>query len=169
MSLDYVFYHHDKTKALQLHNQGKLQDVFTAESLVQLETEQDFYVKRRMVTVIIEKIERDMVEQGLSLPPHDAEEFADLVAAPIQQRGVTEVDETSCASGLPKARDQVHFVVSGQKSCLATEGTSTVRPVTCDPDNNLSPKGVVAWTLTPLVSVVACLLEGAINAAQIQR
>jgi len=29
--------------------------------------------------------------------------------------------------------------------------------------------GVVAWTLTPLVSVVACLLEGAINAAQIQR
>jgi len=29
--------------------------------------------------------------------------------------------------------------------------------------------GVVAWTLNPLVSVVACLLEGAINAAQIQR
>ena len=28
---------------------------------------------------------------------------------------------------------------------------------------------VVAWTLTTLVSVVACLLEGAINAAQIQR
>ena len=29
--------------------------------------------------------------------------------------------------------------------------------------------GVVAWTLTPLISVVACLLEDAINAAQIQR
>ncbi|SEK10283.1 hypothetical protein MAA5396_04841 [Marinovum algicola] len=78
MSLDYAFYRQDEIEVLRFRNHSEFLDMFTAEPLVQLETVHDFYVTRRMVSAIIEKIEREMAQHGLPMPPNDSEEFAEL-------------------------------------------------------------------------------------------
>lgn len=78
MSLDYAFYRQDEIEVLRFRNNSEFLDTFTAEPLVQLENEHDFYVTRRMVSAIIEKIEREMAQRGLPLPPNESEEFAEL-------------------------------------------------------------------------------------------
>lgn len=78
MGLYYAFHRQDESVALEYRKHGEFLDMFTEEPLVQLETVHDFYVTRRMVTAVIEKVEREMAQHGLALPPHDSEEFADL-------------------------------------------------------------------------------------------
>ncbi|MBR9765835.1 MAG: hypothetical protein GYB53_20525 [Rhodobacteraceae bacterium] len=78
MSLDYAFYRQDEIEVLRFRNHCEFLEMFTAEPQVQLETEHDFYVRRRMVSAFIEKIEREMAQHGLPLPPNESEEFAEL-------------------------------------------------------------------------------------------
>ena len=78
VSHDYAFYRQDEIEVLRFRTHSEFFKMFTAEPLVQLENEHDSYVTRRMVTAIIEKIEREMAQHGLPLPPNESEEFEEL-------------------------------------------------------------------------------------------
>ncbi|GAW36936.1 hypothetical protein RA2_04011 [Roseovarius sp. A-2] len=84
MSLDFGFNRQDESVALWFHNHWDFLDMFTEEPLVQLETPNDFYVTRPMVSAVIKKIEAEMVENDQPVPAMPAchtQEFAMLEEA----------------------------------------------------------------------------------------
>lgn len=68
MGLDYSFFKQDTTEVLSFRQHIDLFEMLVSEPLVCIEPYSDFYVTRPMITSLIEKIEDEMRDCGLSVP-----------------------------------------------------------------------------------------------------
>ena len=121
MSLDYAIYRQDEIEVLRFRTHSEFFKMFTAEPLVQLENEHDSYVTRRMVTAIIEKIEREMAQHGLPMPPNESEEFVELEYAVPEDFYWTEPEDWVAA--LPYYRVFLYILIEdvGADGCLVCD------------------------------------------------